>query len=437
MAEIIAAPKVQSSEVNLDSQKLDNLMNLSGELAIIRARYAQLVGSLSSETTRLRSLESKVALARSKNEAAAKELKTSVAGVRKTGSASAETAALLAEIAAELAGSATFSLIHSLDEMTSALGKISADIQTWVMLSRLIPVGEVFGEVSQRVLSFNREAKITSDEAGASLDKRIADGLVRQLGEASIALAEFCGAEIKLAAQNRENNVWLEITASGGKFSAAQVPQVFLRKGLLPAEQAAALAPKQALHMLLRDDFPEGDALSPLAKKLQSLRLAANVLNGALDIDAEADGVLVSLKIPLTLVIVKALLVSFGGETYAFPLSSVVEIVKVAMDEIYSIDGNNTIKLRDHALSLVDLQHIMGLDRAADAKITHRKIVVITNGDEKIGIPVDTLIGEEEIVIKNLPEHFSTVKGINGASVLGDGSVALVLDPAAILSLAR
>ncbi len=193
----------------------------------------------------------------------------------------------------------------------------------------------------------------------------------------------------------------------------------------------------QALHLLLQEDFPEEDALSPLAKKLQALRLAANVLNGALDIDAEADGVLVSLKIPLTLVIVKALLVSFGGENYAFPLSSVVEIVKVAMDEIYSIDGNNTIKLRDHALSLVDLQHIMGLDRSADAKITHRKIVVITDGAEKIGIPVDTLIGEEEIVIKNLPEHFSTVKGINGASILGDGSVALVLDPAAILSLAR
>jgi two-component system chemotaxis sensor kinase CheA len=416
----------------MDSRKLDGLMNLSGELAIVRARYSQLVGALVAEAARLKGLENKAAQARSRNDALSKELRAG--GVKKSATACAEMDALLAEIASGLSRGDSSTLLHSLDELTGTLGKISGDIQTWVMLSRLVPAAEMLSSVRAQAVAFRRDAEVTvEDNDGASLDKRIAEGLSRQTAEACIALSERCGGKIKLSAANRDNNIFLDLSVSGGDFAPEQVVRQMAEAGMA---QPGGNSARQTMALLLHDDFPAGTTISTMSAKLRALRDATAALNGSVELDFVSGAATVSLKIPLTLVIIQALLVSLGGESYAFPLSAVVEIVKTADGDIYSVDGNNTIKLRDHALSLVDPGRIIGITCASGEKRSG-KVVVITDGREKIGVSVDSLIGETEIVIKSLPEHFAAVKGINGASILGDGSVALILDPAAIIAMAR
>lgn len=136
--------------------------------------------------------------------------------------------------------------------------------------------------------------------------------------------------------------------------------------------------------------------------------------------------------------IVPALLVVVGGEICAFPLSAVTEIINVPKKDIYSVDGNATMKLRDHALSLVELSKVIQVEDSVqvdDSMI--RRVVVITDGEDKLGMIVDSLLGKDEVVLKSLTKHFSGVKGIVGASILADGNVALILDPASIIRESR
>lgn len=136
--------------------------------------------------------------------------------------------------------------------------------------------------------------------------------------------------------------------------------------------------------------------------------------------------------------IIPALLVVVGGEICAFPLSAVTEIVNVPKKDIYSIDGNTTMKLRDHALSLIELSKVIQCDvnNQADNNAVKR-VVVITDGSDKLGILVDSLLGKDEVVFKSLTKHFTGVKGIVGASILADGNVALILDPSAIIKASK
>jgi two-component system chemotaxis sensor kinase CheA len=162
-------------------------------------------------------------------------------------------------------------------------------------------------------------------------------------------------------------------------------------------------------------------------------------LNGQIDIETQlGNGTIFTMKIPLTLAIIQALLVEVKGSAYAFPLESVVEIIRVPSDEIFSIDGNDTVRVRGDALSLVGLHELLSRAEAENAPANgSRLVVVVTDGDQRLGLVIDALIGEEEIVIKSLTDHFKKVKCISGASVLGDGSIALILDPFSVIAEAK
>lgn len=169
-----------------------------------------------------------------------------------------------------------------------------------------------------------------------------------------------------------------------------------------------------------------GHTTSSLEKASSELQSGIIKLRGAvLGCDANAS---------LAMAIMSALLVVVGEEICAFPLSTVTEIVNVSSKDIYTVDGNATMKLREHALSLIELSTIIQFEKNArkDNEPTKR-IVVIASGAERVGVIVDSLLGKDEIVLKSLTKHFAGVKGIIGASILADGNVALVLDSAAII----
>ena len=161
-------------------------------------------------------------------------------------------------------------------------------------------------------------------------------------------------------------------------------------------------------------------------------------VNGSIDIETEiGKGSTFKMKIPLTLAIIQALLVVVRGQAFAIPLESVSEIIKITDKDAYSIDGVSTIKLRGHALSLIRLEDVLSISYDPKESSLTKKVIVISDGEQLVGVSVDKLIGEDEIVIKALPTHFSNVKGISGASILGDGRIALILDVSGIIRAAQ
>ncbi len=167
-------------------------------------------------------------------------------------------------------------------------------------------------------------------------------------------------------------------------------------------------------------------ATSALEKAASALQ--AGILRVRQDATGGKDG------ISSGMAIIPALLVVVGEEVYAFPLSTVTEIVNVPKKDIYTVDGNATMKLRDHALSLMELANVIQAEpnvSVADDGV--RRVVVITNGQDRLGVFVDDLLGKDEVVLKTLTRHFEGVKGIIGASILADGKVALILDSGVII----
>ena len=192
------------------------------------------------------------------------------------------------------------------------------------------------------------------------------------------------------------------------------------------------------------DNLDERSRFDEAAGHIQSMAQTTNALEKA---SADLQSGIVQVRIAAlggktdassAMAIIPALLAVVGGEIYAFPIAAVTEIINVPKKDIYSVDGNITMKLREHALSLVELSRVIQAEaNTQDSDETLRRVVVIMDGEDKLGIIVDSLLGKDEIVLKALTKHYAGVKGIVGASILADGNVALILDPAAIIKASK
>ena len=157
-------------------------------------------------------------------------------------------------------------------------------------------------------------------------------------------------------------------------------------------------------------------------------------LSGSIDIETQVgQGSRFILKIPLTLAIIQALLVLINDQVFAVPLEDVSEIIMIGAHDIYSVDGTPMIKLRGHALSLISMARALGMSEEVVKINGEQKVVIVSANGEFFAIKVDSLIGEKEIVIKAFPDYFDNVKALSGASILGDGNIALIVDVNAVL----
>lgn len=189
---------------------------------------------------------------------------------------------------------------------------------------------------------------------------------------------------------------------------------------------------------VIRDQF-DGVVSKMTNSLMSSLVLDLDEVTGRFGkVLGELQGVLMNMRTGSSAIaIMQVLLVKINQGIFAFPLESVLEIVKIKLDEVYSVDGNETIRLREHALGLVSLEETIGIKANEKSESDERRVVVISNGQDQIGIVVDALLGEEDIVAKKLSGHFRRVRGIGGASILGDGQVALILDVAQVIAQAQ
>ena len=213
-----------------------------------------------------------------------------------------------------------------------------------------------------------------------------------------------------------------------------------IEKGLITEKEADAMSDKEAFGLIFKPGFSTAAQVTNVSGRgvgMDVVKTNIEKLNGIIDIESEiGKGTTMKLKIPLTLAIIQALLVGVQEEYYAIPLASVLETVRISTDEIYSVENRSVMRLREEVLSLVHIGDIFEVERVFDGN-EHTYVVVIGLAESKIGLIVDSLVGQEEIVIKSLGEYLKGIEGIAGATIRGDGGVTLIVDVAALMQMAK
>ena len=348
--------------------------------------------------------------------------------------------------------------LEELNQVVSIVSLVTTDLQIAVMKTRMLPIGKVFNKFPRMIRDLSRELgkKIELEISGeeTELDKsiveEIGDPLVHIIrnscdhGVESIERRVEAGKPetgiIGLKAYNEGNHIVIQITDDGAGMDPDRLKMIAIDKGVISEKEADVMGDKEAFGLIFRPGFSTAAAVTNVSGRgvgMDVVKTNIEKLNGIIDIESELEkGTVMKLKIPLTLAIIQALLVGVQEEYYAIPLASVLETVRIGKEEIYTVENRSVMRLRDEVLSLVHIADIFEVEHVFDAS-EHAYVVVLGLAETKIGLIVDSLVGQEEIVIKSMGEYLQGMEGIAGATIRGDGGVTLIVDVAALMSMAR
>jgi two-component system, chemotaxis family, sensor kinase CheA len=326
-------------------------------------------------------------------------------------------------------------------------------LQRSVMKIRMVPVEQLFRRLPRVVRDVSKtqgkEVQLVMEGETTDLDKSILDvlaepmtHLVRNAVDHGIespgerrAKGKAPQGTIKLNAYHQGNQVVIEISDDGRGIDAQRVVSKAIQTGAITADEASRLSENEKLHLIFHPGLSTAEIVTEVSGRgvgMDIVKACMERLKGAITIQTELGvGTTFRLKLPLTLAIIKALLFHVGERMYAIPLTSVLEITRAQESEIHIVDHHEVIKLREEVLTLVRLGSIGG--QACKAKSSRSFIVVVTIGERKFGLIVDRLVGEEELVIKALDDGYVESEMVSGASILGDGTVVLILNLSAVV----
>jgi len=342
--------------------------------------------------------------------------------------------------------------LKAFEEPLAHLGRISGEIQELVTKLRMVPISYVFDRFPRLVRdlckSLGKEARLVIEGKETELDRTVVDEigeslvhLIRNALDHGIETPEEREAKgkkregtVRIAAYQEGNSVIVEVADDGCGIDANVVRRKAVEKGLYSAEEAQALSDEDAIKLVFLPGFSTADKVSDLSGRgvgMDVVKSKVESLGGQFAVHSKLDrGTRVIIRLPLTLAIVLALLVSVGDEAYAIPLEDVEETLLVNKNDIRSVHGTPVVTVRGEILSL---QSLAGLLRAhSRLEADEFPVVVVRAEGKRRGLIVDELIGQQEIVIKPLGKLLSKVHGIAGATILGDGNVALILDVASL-----
>ena len=348
--------------------------------------------------------------------------------------------------------------LEELNQVVSIVSLVTTDLQIAVMKTRMLPIGKVFNKFPRMIRDLSRELnkkielEITGEdtELDKSIVEEIGDPLVHiirnscdhgiETPEVRLAAGKEETGTIHLKAYHEGNHIVIQIIDDGKGLDADMLKQKSIEKGVVTEKEADAMSEKEAFGLIFRPGFSTASQVTSVSGRgvgMDVVKTNIEKLNGMIDIDSEVGrGTSMKLKIPLTLAIIQALLVGVQEEYYAIPLASVLETVRISKDEIYTVESRSVMRLRDEVLSLVHIGDIFEVERVFDNS-EHAYVVVLGLAESKIGLIVDSLVGQEEIVIKSLGEYLKGIEGIAGATIRGDGGVTLIVDVAALMQMAK
>ena len=386
----IAATKGAQAEttVRVDTQRLDNIMNLVGELVLVRNRLSTLRSS------------------------------------------------------------------HANDELATAIANldvVTADLQLAVMKTRMQPVKKVFGRfprvVRDLARNLNKEVDLVLQGEDTDLDKNLVEALADPLvhlvrnaidhgieaPEQRERLGKPRRGRVVLSAAQQGDHILLSIDDDGRGMDSEVLRSKAVEKQVMDEEAAARLDPKGCYNLIFHPGFSTKEEISDVSGRgvgMDVVKTRITQINGTVEIDSEPGrGSRITIKLPLTLAILPTLMVILDQQPFALPLASVVEIFNLDPMRTNTVDGQLTVRLRDRALPLFYLRDWLVAGTAGDHAAGHQGHVVVVNvGGIQVGLVVDCLVGQEEVVIKPLGTLLQGLEGMAGATITGDGKIALILD---------
>ena len=379
------------SSVRVDTKILDNIMNMVGELVLVRNRLLSLAANNEDET------------------------------ISKT--------------------------ITNLDAVTG-------DLQGAVMKTRMQPIKKVFGRFPRVVRdiarSMNKEITLEMVGEDTDLDKNLVEALADPLvhlvrnscdhGVEMPKVREAAGKPragvIRLTASQEGDHILLGIEDDGAGMDAQKLKDIAIKRGILDADGAARMSDNEAYNLIFAPGFSTKVEITDVSGRgvgMDVVKTGINSVNGSIHIDSElGKGTKLQIKVPLTLAILPTLMVMVGSQTFALPLTNVVEIFHLDLTRTSMVDGQRTVVVRNHATPLFYLQDwLLKGEQKAHQEQGH--VVIVAVGNQHIGFVVDALIGQEEVVIKPLDNLLHGTPGMAGATITSDGGIALILDLAGLI----
>ena len=380
----------QSQSVRVDIEKLDTLMNLMGELVINKVRLEQI-----GQTHRLSDL------------------------------------------------------METLEQMD----RVTGDLQNIVMKVRMVPVSAVFNRFPRMVRDVSKELgkdiNLTIEGEETELDRTVIDEIGDPImhllrnsldhGVESPDKREAKGkprtGEVGLIARHEGNNVVIMITDDGAGIDADKIRRKAVEKGMITQSEADSLDDADAVRLIFLPGFSTAEQITDISGRgvgMDVVRSKIEALSGHVDVETHIDeGSVFKIKLPLTLAIIQAMLVRVQEEMYAIPLTSIDSTINIEPSDIQTVQNKEVIVLRGEIIPIIRMEEALQVPHTKDSDELF--VVVVHAGEAKAGIVVDNLIGQQEIVIKTLGNLFAGLKLFGGATVLGDGKVALILDVATML----
>ncbi|MEW6181601.1 MAG: chemotaxis protein CheA [Bacillota bacterium] len=382
----------QVKTVRIDVQKLDSLMNLVGELVIDRTRLDR-----------------------------------------------------FAEVFEDRYNSSD--LTEVLRDISTHLGQLTNDLQEQIMKARMLPIAQVINRFPRMVRDLahklDKEIDFVVEGKETELDRNvlelISDPLIHLLRNAidhgieppqdRVAAGKPHAGTIKLRAFHQEGNIMITVEDDGRGMDVERIRDKAVERGLVDREAAERLSQQEVLNFIFLPGFSLARQVTDLSGRgvgMDVVRGQIEQINGHVEMSTVlGQGTKFAIRLPLTLAIIRALMVFVSGQIFAFPLANVMETIYVSKDEVRKIGDSEVTVVRGQVLPLVSMAGVLGLPEADTSMMF---VVVVGSGNQRLGVVVANLLGEQEIVIKSLGRYLGKVPCVSGATILGDGKVALIVD---------
>lgn len=344
---------------------------------------------------------------------------------------------------------------NELNETVERMSRVMGDLQTIILTMRMVPVETVFNRFPKMIRQLSRDLnkKINLEIIGAEteLDRTVIDEigdplvhLIRNsvdhgIENPAVRLAKGKPEEgtVVLRAYHSGNYVFIEIEDDGAGINREKVLAKAIAKGVVTHEQSLAMSDKQINELILASGFSTADVISDVSGRgvgLDVVKTTIESLGGNISIESTQDvGSIFSIQLPLTLSIISVMLVEIEKEIYAIPLSSIIETSIIRSSDIMNAHNQKVIDFRGKVVPLVFLEEIFEVPRNDMQDDEFRSVVIVRKGEKLAGLVVDSFIGQQEIVLKSLGNYLTNIFAISGATILGNGKVALIVDCNALI----
>ena len=467
VAEKPAAKVAETMRVDID--RLDNLMNLAGELVVNRARFVQISGQIS-PALRKTSLVGRV---REFSEG----LRRTIESLEGTDDVASDRSAQIQQLRSGLELMNEQSEVwenghHCFNEISEAidqLSRVSHSLQRGVLDTRMVPVGPLFNRFKRvvRDLSKDRGKMVHLLIRGekTELDKRMIDELGDPLvhlirnsidhgleaPDVRVGRGKPEAGTICLEASHSGNNVTIHVRDDGAGIDVDKIKAKLIENRILSASAVDELSDEQILDYIWHPGFSTAKEVTDVSGRgvgMDVVKTRIGLLNGTIEVDSGPQrGATFTLRLPLTLAIIDCLLVRMRGVVFSMPIDDVCEIVSVKQSDVVTVQGKQTFDVRDEFIPLVGIDDVFhwhgvgyGSKRAEAVRSSDSRgpvnVVILQIAGKTMGLQVDELLGSQDVVIKSLSDNFINIRGLSGASILGDGSVCLMLDVGTMIDMA-